>query len=141
MSALTKQTQSRRRPPKPRRPRRSAGRRARLKAETRERILQSALGLFQKKGFDGTTTKEIARKARVAEGTIFNYFRTKEDIALYFFEKEAAHVIAYFERDTRLKRAPIEEKLFALIQRQLEYIAPYQRFIGSAIVQALQPSS
>jgi AcrR family transcriptional regulator len=121
--------------------RKSAGRRAHAKAQTRERILESALSLFQKKGFDGTTTKEIARKARVAEGTIFNYFNTKEDIALYFFDKEVQHVIAYFEDGRHLKNAPLEERLFALIQRQLEYIAPYERFIGSVILQAFQPSS
>jgi AcrR family transcriptional regulator len=121
--------------------RRAAGHRERTKAKTRERILEAALALFQKKGFDATTTKAIARKARVAEGTIFNYFTTKEDIALYFFEKEASHVIAYFEDGKRLKKAPLEEKLFALIQRQLEYIAPYERFIGSVILQAFHPSS
>jgi AcrR family transcriptional regulator len=123
------------------RKRRPAGHRARAKARTRERILEAALALFQKKGFDGTTTKAIARKARVAEGTIFNYFSTKEDIALYFFDKEAEHVMAYFADGKRLKKAPLEEKLFALIQRQLEYIAPYERFIGSVIFQAFKPSS
>ena len=121
--------------------RRPAGYRARAKAETRERILEAALALFQKKGFEGTTTKAIARNAQVAEGTIFNYFKTKEDIALFFFEKEAEHVIASFENGKRLKNAPLDEKLFALIQRQLEYIAPYERFIGSVILQAFQPSS
>lgn len=123
------------------RPRRPAGRRARSKAQTREKILTVALALFQKNGFEGTTTKEIARKAGIAEGTIFNYFKTKEDIAFYFFEKETDHVVAAFDEGKRLRKAPLEEKLFALIQRQLEYIAPYERFIGSVIFQALKPSS
>ena len=123
------------------RARRPAGHRARTKAQTRERILAVALALFQKKGFEGTTTREIARKAGIAEGTVFNYFTTKEDIAFYFFEKETDHVVASFDDTRRLKKAPLEEKLFALIQRQLEYIAPYERFIGSVISQALNPSS
>lgn len=123
------------------RPRRPAGHRARSKAQTREKILTVALALFQKNGFEGTTTKEIARKAGIAEGTIFNYFKTKEDIAFYFFEKETDHVVAAFDEGKRLRKAPLEEKLFALIQRQLEYIAPYERFIGSVIFQALKPSS
>jgi len=117
------------------------GKRARGKTERRERILAAALTLFQKKGFERTTTRAIARKAGLAEGTIFNYFKTKDDIAFYFFEKETAHVIAAFDADTRLKAAPLEEKLFVLIHRQLEYLAPYEVFIGSVIAQAFKPSS
>lgn len=117
------------------------GRRARGKAERREKILAAALALFQKKGFERTTTKAIARKAGLAEGTIFNYFRTKDDIAFYFFEKEIDHVVAAFAERKRLRKAPLEEQLFALIQRQLEYIAPYERFIGSVIFQAFKPTS
>ena len=117
------------------------GKRARSKAARREKILAAALALFQTRGFERTTTKAIARKAGIAEGTIFNYFETKEDIAFYFFEKETDHVVAAFDAGKRLRKAPLEEKLFALIQRQLEYIAPYERFIGSVIFQALKPSS
>lgn len=117
------------------------GKRARSKAARREKILAAALVLFQTRGFERTTTKAIARKAGIAEGTIFNYFATKEDIAFYFFEKETDHVVAAFDAGKRLRKAPLEEKLFALIQRQLEYIAPYERFIGSVIFQALKPSS
>src|SRR6186997_1686497 len=71
----------------------SAGRRAQNKVATRERIVTAALGLFQSKGFDATTTKEIARKAGIAEGTVFNYFTTKDDIALHFFEMEVERAI------------------------------------------------
>ena len=35
----------------------------------------------------------------------------------------------------------LEEKLFALVHNQLEYLAPYERFIGSALIHALKPSS
>ena len=76
--------------------RKATGRRETSKAQTRERILKVALALFQKKGFAATTTKQIARGAGVAEGTIFNYFKTKEDIAFYFFEKETDFVVGDF---------------------------------------------
>src|SRR5512135_121101 len=46
--------------------------------ETREKILDASLGLFSKKGFLGATTKEIARKAGVAELTLFRHFSSKE---------------------------------------------------------------
>jgi AcrR family transcriptional regulator len=117
------------------------GRRARKKEATRQKIVEAALHLFEKKGFDQTTTKAIARRAGTAEGTVFNYFPTKEDIALHFFSEELDHVIAAVRGNPRLRKAPLEEKLFALIQSQFEYLAPYDRFIGAALVHALKPSS
>jgi AcrR family transcriptional regulator len=116
-------------------------RRAEQKEATKARIVAAALELFRTKGFDATTTKAIARKARIAEGTVFNYFPTKEDIALYFFEQEVAQAIAAVQRNARLRKAPLEEKLFALVQKQLEYLAPHEHFIGSAFVHALKPGS
>jgi AcrR family transcriptional regulator len=124
------------------RPRRAVpGRRQRNKEATRQRIVTAALQLFEARGFDSTTTKQIARRARVAEGTVFNYFETKDDIALHFFEREVDHAIAAVRSRKSLRNAPLEEKLFALVQTQIEYLAPYEKFIGAAFVQALRPSS
>src|ERR1051325_7255883 len=117
------------------------GRRAKNKELTRQRIVTAALTLFESKGFDATTTKQIAQRARIAEGTVFNYFETKEDIALHFLELEVDHAIATVRGKPALRKAPLEEKLFALVQSQIEYLAPYENFIGAAFVQALRPSS
>jgi AcrR family transcriptional regulator len=116
-------------------------RRADQKEATRARIVAAALVLFRTRGFDATTTKAIARKARVAEGTVFNYFPTKEDIALFFLAQEVELAIDTVQKNTRLRKAPLEEKLFTLVQTQLEFLAPHERFIGSAFVHALQPGS
>ena len=120
---------------------RKPGRRAQNKQAIRNRIVKAALNLFQTKGFDGTTTRAISRKAGIAEGTVFNYFKTKEDIALYFFEQEVGHAVASVRDNPRLRKASLEEKLFALVESQLEYLAPYERFIGAALLHALKPSS
>ena len=48
--------------------------------ETRDRILKAALTLFARSGYDGTTTKQIAVAAGVAEGTLFRHFETKKSI-------------------------------------------------------------
>jgi AcrR family transcriptional regulator len=120
---------------------RAAGRRAESKREIGERIVSAALSLFQTKGFDATTTKAIARKARVAEGTVFNYFKSKDEIALHFFEREVDQAMAAVRDNPRLRKAPLEEKLFALVHSQLEYLAHHERFIGAAFVHALKPAS
>jgi len=120
---------------------RPMGLRARNKEAIRKRIVTAALTLFQTKGFKATTTRAIARKAGIAEGTVFNYFKTKEDIALHFFELEVDQAIAAVRGNPRLRKAPLEEKLFALVHSQLEFLAPYERFIGAAFIQALKPAS
>jgi AcrR family transcriptional regulator len=117
------------------------GRRAAKKETTKARIVAAALTLFRSRGFDATTTKAIARKARVAEGTVFNYFPTKEDIALYFLEQEVDLAMTAVRGNLRLRKASLDEKLFALVQTQLEYLAPHERFIGAAFVHALTPGS
>jgi AcrR family transcriptional regulator len=47
---------------------------------THEKILQAAQKLFARNGYDGTTTKELAEKAGIAEGTLFRHFTNKKAI-------------------------------------------------------------
>ncbi|MEH2263084.1 TetR/AcrR family transcriptional regulator [Nostoc sp.] len=49
-------------------------------AQTRTRILEAAQRLFASKGFDGTTTRDLAQAAGVAEGTLFRHFPNKKAI-------------------------------------------------------------
>jgi len=48
--------------------------------QTRGRILQAAQRLFSAKGFEGTTTRDLAQTAGVAEGTLFRHFANKKAI-------------------------------------------------------------
>src|SRR5947199_3583071 len=101
------------------------------KQSTRQAILRAALALFAQKGFYRTTTKAISQKARIAEGTLFNYFETKEDLALYFFEQELGRVIEWYDRDKRVRAAPLPERLFSIIYHFLERLEPYEAFISA----------
>src|SRR2546421_4607983 len=120
---------------------RRPGRRLQNKERTRKAILKAALELFAQKGFYQTTTKAISKKARIAEGTLFNYFQTKEDLALYFFEQELEQIVEWYQHDRRAQKAALPEKLFAIIHRLLDRLAPYEEFIGAVYLRALQPSS
>jgi AcrR family transcriptional regulator len=117
------------------------GKRDANREQTKQKILAAALELFREKGLEGTTTREISKRAGIAEGTLFNYFKTKEDLALYFFQKETDDLIAWYEGEKRLHKAALPEKLFAIIHRQLEYIEPYEDFLGAVFCRALQPTS
>ena len=125
--------------PAPRPPAR--GKRLENKQKTRKAILRAALELFARQGFYRTTTKAVSKRAGIAEGTLFNYFATKEDLALYFFEQELDRLTAWFEGESRLRNAPLPEKLFAIIHRHLERVGGYEEFIGAVYLRALQPSS
>jgi AcrR family transcriptional regulator len=120
---------------------RAPGKRARNKEQTKARILRAALELFRKQGFHKTTTKQISRKAKIAEGTLFNYFKTKEDLALYFFETELQSCIDWYHEDEYVQSAPLPEKLFGLVQHYLDRVEPYEDFIGAVYLRALQPRS
>jgi len=54
---------------------------SRLPAEQRRlNLIETAIELFSKKGFSGTTTKEIAAAAGVTEAIVFRHFATKKDL-------------------------------------------------------------
>ncbi|WAA08605.1 TetR/AcrR family transcriptional regulator [Fervidibacillus albus] len=60
--------------------------------DKKQRIVTVAAELFAEKGYANTSTSEIAKKAEVAEGTIFRHFQTKENLLLSIlvpFLKEA----------------------------------------------------
>lgn len=50
--------------------------------QRRQEILEAALKVFSKKGFDGSRTKEIAKEAGVSEATIFKYFPSKRQLLI-----------------------------------------------------------
>ncbi len=50
------------------------------KSATEQRIVQAAVQLFSHQGFNGTSTREIARLADVNEATLFRYFARKQDL-------------------------------------------------------------
>ncbi|MBA2664769.1 MAG: TetR/AcrR family transcriptional regulator [Bradymonadaceae bacterium] len=61
--------------------------------EKRERILEGALKAFAKKGFYNTKVSEIASEAGVADGTIYLYFKNKDDLLISLFEDRMEWVI------------------------------------------------
>jgi AcrR family transcriptional regulator len=50
--------------------------------KTKRRILETAMKIFSNKGYNGTTTKEIAEAANLSEGTIFKYYKSKKNLLI-----------------------------------------------------------
>jgi len=79
--------------------------------DTKARLERAALTLFVARGVAETTTKEIAMAASVAEGTIYRYFPSKEQLALDLFlhhHQGLAEALAEAQRPAKGLRAKIE---------------------------------
>lgn len=59
-------------------------------------IVQAAIEIFAEKGYSAASTSEIARKAGVAEGTIFRYYKTKKDLLLSIVGGTMSRMVAPF---------------------------------------------
>ena len=107
------------------------------KTATRERILDAAIEAFRKRGFESTTTRDIATAAGIATGTLFNYFATKE--AIVEFLAEQALVRARSRFDWEASQGDLEEALFAYVAAELRQLKPLRKFITPLLETSLCP--
>ena len=69
------------------------GRVARRQRRNREALIQAARVIMSEKGVDGATMLEIAEAADVGAGTVYNYFKSKDELAIAVLE-EMMHDLA-----------------------------------------------
>ena len=84
--------------------------------------------MMEEQGFDNVTVEAIAAAADVGKGTIYNYFRTKEDIVVAFFV-ELEHRVQKKTARWRPRAAPLEVTLTAFLRYQFRLKQPYYRFV------------
>lgn len=109
-----------------------------VKEATRSRILQRAQKLFQKKGFVETTTRDIAREAGIATGTLFNYFSNKESLAVSLVADALGKEQEEFTV-TDIEHATLEESLFANIAVSLRALKPHRRYLQPILETMFSP--
>jgi TetR/AcrR family fatty acid metabolism transcriptional regulator len=63
-------------------------------SDKHEKIIQAAIKVFAQKGFFSARISDIAKQAKVADGTIYLYFNNKYDILISIFEEEIGKIIA-----------------------------------------------
>src|SRR5262245_58411808 len=111
---------------------------AEAKTAMRQRILKAAVRLFATKGFDATTTRDIALSSGTATGTLFNYFPTKEAIVTELVADALAG--ARHDLGSEAKRADsLEEDLFALVADEFRRLQPLRKFILPMIETVMSP--
>lgn len=83
-------------------------------ADKHKKIVKAATKVFAEKGFFSARISEIAKEAKVADGTIYLYFNNKYDILVTIFEEEMGKIIARLKHELALHDDPIEKlKIFA----------------------------
>jgi AcrR family transcriptional regulator len=100
--------------------------RSRRRADTRQRLYEAAVELIAEQGFSATTVDDIALRAKVAKGTVYYNFKSKNDL----FEELLRHGIGLLTDGFReaVVGLPPREAVGALIRTQLEYIRRYRAF-------------
>ena len=77
------------------------------RSEKRSRIIDAAIEVFAAKGYRDSRIADIARGAGVADGTIYLYFRNKEDLLLTIFEEKMDLVLKELEANLESHDDPI----------------------------------
>ena len=95
-----------------------------------QRILDAAISVFAEQGFFQSTIAQIAKEAGVADGTIYLYFKNKDDILVQFYQYKTRQIFERF-REAVDKPASAEEKLRCLIRVHLQ---EFQKDRNMAIV-------
>jgi AcrR family transcriptional regulator len=106
------------------------------KKETDARIIKAAEELFLNKGYQGTTTRDIAAAAGIAAGTLFNYYRTKEALAMHMIAQAMKQGQEDFER-RKTGEEEIGEEFFMIMAAELRRLSPYRSFVGPVLESGL----
>ncbi|HUA14292.1 MAG TPA: TetR/AcrR family transcriptional regulator [Verrucomicrobiae bacterium] len=103
-------------------------RRKRKKTAIRAQILTTAMKLFSRHGLDAVTVDQIAEAADVGKGTIYNYFKTKEDVVVAFMADIESRVQSKLGRLVA-SAGPLELILAQFIEFQFRLKKQYHQFV------------
>lgn len=112
-------------------------RRQRQADARREQLLEIALEVFAEKGVDGSTIKDIARRAEIAEGLIYHYFASKAELVRAVLEHHslAPEIDALI---ASLGELPVREALVRMGHGYLEVIDRHRAFVTVVTSEAIR---
>ncbi|MEU6145469.1 TetR family transcriptional regulator [Streptomyces sp. NPDC047081] len=108
--------------------------------QTRALILETAMRLFQERGYDKTTMRAIATEAGVSVGNAYYYFAGKEHLIQGFYDRIAAeHQVAV--REVLERETDLEARLAGVLKAWLDIAKPYHEFAVQFFKNAADPDS
>jgi AcrR family transcriptional regulator len=91
--------------------------------ETRRRLYGAAIGLIASRGYEATTLRDVARKARVSVGLLYRYFPSKRAVVLALYDDLSA---GYAARASRMRPGPWRARFRFALQASLGVLAPHR---------------
>jgi AcrR family transcriptional regulator len=108
--------------------------------QTRALILETAMRLFQERGYDKTTMRAIAQEAGVSVGNAYYYFAGKEHLIQGFYDRIAAEHQAAV-REVLARESDLEARLAGVLKVWLDIAQPYHEFAVQFFKNAADPDS
>jgi AcrR family transcriptional regulator len=105
--------------------------------QTRARIVDHALELFEKRGYPETTLRHIADAAGVSIGLTYRYFDRKEELVLALYERLSEEVA----RRVKLPEGSVGTRWAALERMRFKVLGPHRRTLLALLQAALDPES
>ncbi|AGF77786.1 transcriptional regulator [Desulfocapsa sulfexigens DSM 10523] len=102
------------------------------KEKTKKTILEVAEKLFAERGFEQTTTRDISAASGIAKGTLFNYFKSKETLAMTLVNGAMESGRKQYERRKTGEEGLVEE-LFLFVASELRALKPFRKYIGPVL--------
>jgi AcrR family transcriptional regulator len=118
----------------PEKPRRARG------EQTRQVILDTALRLFQERGYAETTMRAIAKEAGVAVGNAYYYFDSKEHLIQGFYDRSQAEVRARAD-EILARETDFADRLRGVLHAGIDVNASYHSFAATFFKTAAEPTS
>ncbi len=106
--------------------------------QTRENILETALGLFAAKGYAETTMRDIAAAADCSLGLAYRYFARKEEFILALYERLTDE---FEEQVSRLPAAPLAKRFALAMEAHLTRLGAHRETMGALFAAGLAPDS
>jgi len=108
---------------------------AKVKEQTRIRLMESAVDVITEKGFDKASMREIAKRADVADATIYNYFSTKEKLLYGYCEYVQQQVMQELKSIEDFHEYSLRDQLHQLVETELRMWLPAREFLQEVFAQ------
>jgi len=90
-------------------------------SKRRHEIFHQVVHVFLEKGFQETSMREIAEAAGLGKCTLYDYFKTKDDILVYFFEDQLNDLTEAAKKIAQ-KNIPASKRLNQIMKMHLEFL-------------------
>jgi AcrR family transcriptional regulator len=108
--------------------------------ETRSRILQAAVELFQERGFEESTMRDVAARAGVATGAAYYYFGSKEELVLAYYLSTHEEVQETIGRELATTR-DLHERVRTVLEARFEQAWPHRKLYRALFRSGADPQN